>query len=610
MSKQDKLNDFEMKIKKSLSSSTKFILLTLLTFAFLQISFIITFHKIFIESESVEIMNRANYLVNKVPLSPIWEGRSWIVSIFFSMPLFIFSLFTGISQGWGIVLIFRLFSSLISILSIYFSFLLGKRLKNERVGLYVAFFVAFSSVNLLYSFFPRDFNLALFSIIIGTYLLLSDTYKNQILSGVFFGLAFTSRYESIILVMLVLLYRLTIFLKDRNSYNLKYFLSLLTGFLLVSIIFQGVIDKIFWGDFLVSPISYFKYNFSTKPHLTTKKSSLIFYLNNQINILNFCTLPFILGLIIVYNEKGPYKLFLITLLLFLIFYVLFFSVIIRETIRYLQIILPFVSIFTALGLDKISSFNNRVVFILLFVFLLFNLHNSLINFKEHEEFDEIDIRRDKMNAIEYLEDKVKSNTLEKKKVYLWDYWLTGYGLINHTLNYYRLGTDPFVRIIASNGEETLIGIDQGDKWINLTSEIDMTYDYRNIYTISLCGYMIVDKVWIETKDETTWYDFGEDLSEGIKNITHGAAVCSVENEGVEIIYPNNCIIIPVNNEKMLFKVRVYAAETFAECMCNKPYEPSYLIIESTKSCSKGKTIKNFGNIVIYSLYPREHNHSI
>lgn len=125
------------------------------------------------------------------------------------------------------------FQTFFQILTIPFIFLLGKRLKNETVGLIASFIFAVSPLMIDYSRAGFNAHPAIFfsTLVYYVFVLLIDKFSilKGIMLGILLGFIFQMHYLTISTILFVFLYPL-IFKKDFIS--IKYYLSIVIGILL------------------------------------------------------------------------------------------------------------------------------------------------------------------------------------------------------------------------------------------------------------------------------------------------------------------------------------------------------------------------------------------
>lgn len=130
-------------------------------------------------------------------------------------------------NAWAV----RLPSALAGILAVYLTYLIGKKIYTEKVGLWAAFFLAISPWHLMLSRPAFEANLSLTLILAGLYFFLRASptihYPSTILSAVFFGLAPHTYNSAKVVVPLLVLYLIFSSRLLRNFKQLLFFLGIL-----------------------------------------------------------------------------------------------------------------------------------------------------------------------------------------------------------------------------------------------------------------------------------------------------------------------------------------------------------------------------------------------
>jgi len=163
--------------------------------------------------------------------------------------------FLSINDPQTKMLFVRLIHALWSLLIVRFGYLITEKLSNQKVASYVGLLLG------LYWFMPfvSVRNLAEFVCIPpfmwGIWLILKEkNYKNYLLAGVLFGIAFSMRFQ--IVFMLAGLGISLLLLKT----PFKHILLLAIGFLLTSFLTCGLVDYILWKKPFAEFLSYIQYN--------------------------------------------------------------------------------------------------------------------------------------------------------------------------------------------------------------------------------------------------------------------------------------------------------------------------------------------------------------
>jgi len=255
---------------------------------------------------------------------------------------------------------------LLSVGSIFFTYLAGKKLFNERIGIISAIFIAFSPIHFIHSTFVKDdipatFFCALFFYFISLYFLhdnssLKKKDRFYSISGFVLGLAIAAKLTAIpgiITFCLAFILKETTEAKGYRKYQLvdRRFL-------------KGIIF-VFAGFFIADPYAVIKYKkfiygilslkneYTTTTMVTTVRFPQIFYFTDHLpNMIGIPLTIFLLISVIYFVFKPSNKLIL--LLSFPISYYLLFNDVVGYAYHILTA-LPFIVILCSVLLDKIIS---------------------------------------------------------------------------------------------------------------------------------------------------------------------------------------------------------------------------------------------------------------
>lgn len=309
--------------------------------------------------ELYQYIEQAHRLVFGYGIIP-WEyadgARSWFYPLIIS-GVFRASIFLGVGDIWGMVFFVRLLSAVFSILVVYLTYLLGRRIYGVHVGLLAAFMTTFSIDLLdLTARVVSDVPSMFFSVL-SVYLLYAgledDSRKRVFFAGVALGVSFMFRFPTLILLIPLIAYALV----HKKFRGLRFFI---TG-VVVILFFQGILDYITWGSFLHSPLTYIRLNIIEDYSSLFGRYSTHFYSEFFLRNLIFIPLLFAFdkkrGTVYLTSSSG--------------FYFLVFLFVSHKEMRFISGVIPLIFVLTAYGLIKIYySIMGRKILKYLFVVYL------------------------------------------------------------------------------------------------------------------------------------------------------------------------------------------------------------------------------------------------
>lgn len=275
----------------------------------------------------------------------------WDSSVYIGMSKFIYSfgklglwepirpIFWPIILG-GSVLVGRIFGVMLSLGIVYLTFLIGKKIYNERVGIIASILVGFSAIFFFFGFRLYTEIPALFFILLSIYFALNKRY---LFSGLFVGLGFLTKFPAGIFLICLL----PLIIEGGKGRNLlKYVLGFgipVGGYL--------IFNQVMYGNFLfpfisasavigkVSGCNFLRYN--------ERYNYFIWMLKD-----NYLNLFGLFGLCFGLKKFDKRKLSILLCLLLPLIY--FLQLGCREY-RYVILFLPFISIFVGVGLYEILN---------------------------------------------------------------------------------------------------------------------------------------------------------------------------------------------------------------------------------------------------------------
>jgi 4-amino-4-deoxy-L-arabinose transferase-like glycosyltransferase len=252
----------------------------------------------------------------------------------------------------------RILSPLFAALTVFLTYILGKKLKDEYVGLASSLFAASSHYFLFFSSKILTESLSSFLFLL-SFLLLMKLQKDRIFIlpfGVTVALSLLTRYTN----LLILIPFFFVWLKKKDFKMLFEFSIVILILLLPWFVFSHLRYGNFLGALIVSlkevyGKEYFQYPF-------------YYYF---VNLLPIFGLPIFFSLFFLLNWKKENKLLLLTFLLVFIA----FSILARKEFRYLVPYFPVFYLASAIGL-KNSIKNEKFFFIVVLIVSIFELNSS------------------------------------------------------------------------------------------------------------------------------------------------------------------------------------------------------------------------------------------
>jgi hypothetical protein len=256
----------------------------------------------------------------------------------------------GVRNPPDIMLIVRLFHALVSLLGIYYAYLLTLRLSNHKPtaiigGLFLSLFwmFPFLSVHSLREFFCVPFLLAATFFAVDPKL----TSRSVLLSAFFFVLAFTIRLQIIYIPAGIGLYWIV------SKQHYKTALQFGAAFFVFFMLTQGVFDLIYYGNPLASTLQYLRYNSNPENIAGYPQGPWYQYLGTLALIcLGLPLLPLLWGYIRCARLSNTLRMLFFASLLFFIFHSWYSN-------KQERFLLPFVPYFLILGIIGFSDYYRK-----------------------------------------------------------------------------------------------------------------------------------------------------------------------------------------------------------------------------------------------------------
>ncbi len=310
--------------------------------------------------QSIEIVYNEIFGIGVIPWEFIEGARSWfypgIVYLIFKVMIAF-----GASSLGSILIGVRLFSGILSMISVIVAYYFGKLLFGKEAGLFATFFIAIWYDFVFWAARTMTDGLAMNFVFLAVYLLYKAvnatkidntetkkqkrrTFGNLIFAGLSIGVAFMFKFSTAIIAIPLLIY---LILKKKWFGAFTFCLAIL-----FMIIIQGVIDLVTWGTFLHSPIVFFQYNIISSSSSIHGTYPFYAYLGIFAYAYSFFAVMYLLYLTIGAN-KNEKTFFLIAISLF---FVLILSFIAHKEYRFILPVLPLLVLIAANGMNKYPKF--------------------------------------------------------------------------------------------------------------------------------------------------------------------------------------------------------------------------------------------------------------
>ncbi|MGI6680129.1 MAG: DUF2298 domain-containing protein [Bdellovibrionota bacterium] len=387
-----------------------FILLFAATLRFLNLGFQIGSHP----DERGIVMISLNTATNNYNPQNFHYGHFVYYLLFFSSQFFKYlsgtfpkiEIFKFLSSYDGAFYIGRSYAVVLSLITIFFTYLLSYRLFNKKIALYSSFFLATNPFFISLSrYYTTDIFVVCFMVMSAYYALKAyelSSYKNYLLSVFLASLGFTSKISIAMLVFPLTYIFILFLLKNKNYKSFKFYfqyvlvpiaLSLLTIFIFEPFLFLDFSSFIKDNKLQLDMIKGKYMPPYTRQYLETSRvlyhlEQMLFYTIRPVGfilmILGFYSLYGKCSKCTKYTKKENFKLAKIFLFLLVVPAFLITSTYFVKFPRYLLSIYPYLMIFVALGVVFFKNYKEKVVGIFaIIVSIILALDSISIYFKEH-----------------------------------------------------------------------------------------------------------------------------------------------------------------------------------------------------------------------------------
>lgn len=310
--------------------------------------------------QSIEVVYNEIFGIGIIPWEFTEGVRSWfypgIVYLIFKVMIAF-----GATSIESILISVRLFSGILSMISVIVAYYFGKLLFSKEAGLFATFFIAIWYDFIFWATRTMTDGLAMNFVFLATYLIYkavnatknnnTETKKqkrqsvgNYIFAGLSIGVTFMFKFPTAIIAIPLLIY---LVLKKKWAGVFTFSLSIL-----FMVIIQGLLDLFTWGTFLYSPVVFLQYNIISNSSVIHGTSPFYAYLGLFAYTYSFFAVMYLLYLVIGAN-KNEKTFFLIATSLF---FVLIFSFIGHKEYRFILPILPLLVLLAANGMNEYPQF--------------------------------------------------------------------------------------------------------------------------------------------------------------------------------------------------------------------------------------------------------------
>lgn len=282
-------------------------------------------------------------------------------------------LMENLSQADRMYLILRFFSVLCGIASVYGTYLIARRLYEEKVALWSSFFIAFSPIAIASSHYAKLDSLLLVLIVIFLYhninFIEEPSNKNAWICGIFSGLLAGTRYNSGIFILVPF----SIIWHHRKTVPLSQARTIIAGAFLTFLVTTpyAILD---FSTFLSGLEHMWTHMSSSSVSSSSVASRFYGFFDIPFNLVPFGTswiilVLFLLGCTFIIR-KGWNPKEKVLFIAFVSFFILICSAVVRFTL-YIIPLLPIISILASVGLETVRSRVNRQLSFLLLGGIIF-----------------------------------------------------------------------------------------------------------------------------------------------------------------------------------------------------------------------------------------------
>ncbi len=298
------------------------------------------------------------------------RGILWDSAVYLGMGKYIFSLgkvgfweparplilplFLGFfwRSGLNAIVFGRILIVFFSVGCLYLTYLIGRKVFNEKVGVIATFLLAFSPSFLLYSSSVLTGIPSTFFALLSVYLLI---HKRYFLSGLFIGLGFMTRFLQLFVLLILLLYLMVEKKKIRNLTRLGYGLALavVPYLILNSLSYKNAIYPFIFQVFMSRYTGWIYHE------------GLSFYFISLLKE-SFLVLFLVVGIVAILIKRRSKQMMIMGI--FLSFFI-FYNLIAHKEVRFVLTFLPYMYLIVSFGIlkgfDNIRKEKDMMYFVIL-----------------------------------------------------------------------------------------------------------------------------------------------------------------------------------------------------------------------------------------------------
>ena len=332
----------------------KSIIIIIIIFLLIKIPFLFKFHEFFWD-ESVYIgIGKYIFSLGKIglwesirpPIIPIILGFFWKINLTFLYEPLIILITAGI---------------------IFLSYLITQKLFNKKIAIYTAIILLLTHIFFEYSSYILTSIPSTFFGLLALYFLINK--NNYIISPIFLTISFLTRFPQGILFLSITLVYLLFSLKDKKQ--IKNIIKVIAIFILILSPYL-IFNSIYYQNQDIKPIDkIFKPFIEASQHQSNifESKNTIFYFK-EIPKHNILFLFSLIGIFFFfknkdYKDKNKTILFIIPL-----FFIIYLSIIVNKQLRFTIAFIPYLAIFSAIGINHFIKYIFKKRSILKYIFLL------------------------------------------------------------------------------------------------------------------------------------------------------------------------------------------------------------------------------------------------
>ena len=345
-----------------MKSSPSIRLLLILIVVFISLDVFLAIHYYgFLTGDEVELIESALKITLHTDYQP-WNIRNLFIPYLIFAPILQVARLIGTQNPMIFVYITRIIVISFSSLNIYLIFLICQRLTHDHISpVLAAYFYAFSFLTLSFSSsgFARPISTTL---ILAALLILIKSEidaKRCFFSGLLMAAAFASRYSEVCFIIPLLVFLITE--KPGRYFFIKRCSLFLTGFLLGCMIFVGLFENLVSGVVAGNLRAMIRYTIIDGKCSSAEVSQPGFYY--FLHIFNWIPATIVPFIVMASFRRRMFRIWL-----FIVIPVLLLSALAHKELRYLQGVIPFVSMIAAVGASEILKTKFKLIGFAMIIF--------------------------------------------------------------------------------------------------------------------------------------------------------------------------------------------------------------------------------------------------